>query len=175
MSSTSQITASGQLGVGDLYRYSLATLWRRFWFFLIIMVLCAAYVPYSLFVAGQTWEWAPNVILGVAFPFVLTPYAFFISPYLGAKKLLKTNPNLQGTLQYIFSDQGIEASGPHSHGHLDWSAISEARESATQFLLHPHRAVAHVIPKRFLASVEDQLVLRELLKKHVPKARLKAV
>src|SRR5882762_719276 len=54
----------------------------------------------AISIARQTWEWTPNLLLGIAFPFVFTPYAFFISPYLGAKKLLRTNPNLQGTLTY---------------------------------------------------------------------------
>jgi len=166
------ITASGQLTVGDLYRYSLSALWRRFWFFLVIMALCAAYVPYSVFVAQQSWEWAPNSLLALAFPFVLTPYAFFISPYRGAKKLLRTNPNLQGPLRYVFSDAGIDMTGPHSQGHLDWPGISEVRETSGQFLLYPHRAIAHVIPKRFIPSVDEQLALRALLKQHVRKTKL---
>lgn len=173
MTENSTITASGQLSVGDLYRYSLATLWRRFWFFLIIMAVCGAYVPYSMIVARHDWSWSPNLLLGLAFPFVVTPYAFFLSPYLGVKKLLKSNPNLQGTLQYVFSDEGIEASGPHSHGHLDWSAITEARESSSQFLLYPNRSIAHVVPKRFFASADEASVLRGVLKKHVPKVRLR--
>jgi len=170
----STIVASGQLSVGDLYRYSLATLWRRFWFFLIITAVAGAYAPYSMLWSKQNWTWSPNLLLGLAFPFVLTPYAFFIGPYLGSRKLLRTNPNLQGVIQYVFSEAGIDASGPHSHGHLDWSAISEVRESASQFLLYLHRSFAHVVPKRFIASHNEVSALRRLLKQHVTKTSVKA-
>jgi hypothetical protein len=137
------------------------------------MAVAGAYVPYSTLVARHAWVWSPSLLLGLAFPFALTPYAFFISPYFGSKKLLRTNRNLQGTLRYVFSDQGIEVSGPHSHADLEWTALSEVRESSSQFVLYPHQSIAHVIPKSFLASPHDVSVLRNLLKQHVTKTRLK--
>jgi hypothetical protein len=173
MTDTKTITASGQLSVGDIYRFSLYALWKRFWFFLVIMAVCAAYVPYSIFVAQQHWEWTVSSLLGLAFPFVLTPYAFFISPYRGAKKLIKTNPNVQGVLSYVFSDAGIEITGPHSHSHLDWAAIASATETSGQFLLYPQQAIAHVIPKRFVTSQDGQQALRNLLKTYIAKAHLR--
>jgi hypothetical protein len=172
MTTTETVTASGQLSIGDIYRFSLYALWKRFWFFLVIMAICAAYVPSSIFLAQQHWEWTLSSSLGLAFPFVLTPYAFFISPYLGAKKILKTNPNVQGTLSYVFSDAGIEVTGPHSRSNLDWAAIASATETSTQFLLYPQQAIAHVIPKRFVPSPDRQAALRNLLKAHVAKAHL---
>ena len=173
MTATETVTASGQLTVGDIYRYSLYTLWKRFWFFLVVMAICAAYVPYSLFLAQQHWEWTPSSLLGLAFPFVLTPYAFFISPYRGARKFIRTNPNVQGVLSYVFSDAGIEITGPHSRSHLDWAAIASAKETSAQFLLYPQQAIAHVIPKRFIASPEQISALRGLVKSYVKSRRLK--
>ena len=173
MTASETVTASGQLSVGDIYRFSLYALWKRFWLFLVIMVICAVYVPYSIFLAQQHWEWTISSSLGLAFPFVLTPYAFFISPYRGAKKLIKANPNVQGVLTYVFSDAGIEITGPHSRSHLDWAAIASAAETSAQFLLYPQQAIAHVIPKRFVASTDGQQALRNLLKAYVAKARLR--
>ena len=173
MSATETVTASGQLTIGDIYRFSLYTLWKRFWFFLAVMVICAVYVPYSIFLAQEHWEWTFSSSLGLAFPFVLTPYAFFISPYRGAKKFIKTNPNVQGILSYVFSDAGIEITGPHSRSHLDWPAIASARETSVQFLLYPQQAIAHVIPKRFIGSPDGQQALRGLLKQNVAKTNLR--
>jgi len=173
MTATETVTASGQLSIGDIYRFSLYALWKRFWFFLAVMALCATYVPYSIFLAQQRWEWTFSSVLGLAFPFVLTPYAFFISPYRGAKKFMKTNPNAHGVQSYVFSDSGVEVTGPHSRGHLDWAAIASATETSAQFLLYPQQAIAHVIPKRFFTSPDGQQALRNLLITHVTKVRLR--
>jgi hypothetical protein len=154
----------------DMYRFSLTTLFRRFRWFLIAVVALLIVVSLNI-IAGQ-WDWSWQNLLGPAF-LVLIPYAFLVSPYFASRKYLRKNPNLTGPFTYIFSDQGIEISGPHSQGRLTWEAIIEVRETPTQFLLYPQTAIADIIPKRFLPNVDQQATLRALLRAHVKKVKLR--
>jgi hypothetical protein len=173
MSNDLNVVASGQLTPGDMYRFYLTALARRFRWFLVIMAVVGSWFVVSLSTGSAHWEWTwPNVI-GPMFPFVLVPYAFFVAPYFTARKQVRTNPNLNGPLSYGFSDTGIEFSGPNTRAHLDWKAIIEVRETSAQFLFYPQQAVAHVIPKRFLASSDDQAALRTLSRARVQKVKLR--
>jgi hypothetical protein len=167
------VTATGQLTTQDLYRFSLMTLFTRLWWFLGIMILVGAWFIVSLLTGSIRWQWSVPNVVGPVFPFVIFPYAFFIAPYFAARKRVETSPNLKGTLSYIFANDGIEYSGPHVQAHLDWNAIIEARETSAQFLLYPQASIAHVIPKRFLATQADEVVLRGFVRSHVAKSKLR--
>jgi hypothetical protein len=84
MSDSVLIKASGQLVAADLYYFVVALL-KRFRFFAIIMAAVAAYVLVGPSLPNvAAWEWNAQSILGLAFPFVIAPYVFFLSPYLSA-------------------------------------------------------------------------------------------
>jgi len=156
----------------DMYRFSLMTLFRRFRWFLPIAVGALIIVVSLNVIAGQ-WDWSWQNLLGPAF-LVLIPYAFLVCPYFSSRKYVLKNPNLADPFTYIFSEQGIEVSGPHSQGRLTWEAIIEVRETPAQFLLYPQTAIANIIPKRFLANVDQQATLRALFRAHVKKVKLRA-
>jgi len=172
MATPATICASGQLQAADLYRFSLTTLYRRFWWFLGIMAVVAVFFISSLFRGNIKWEWTWGNVWGPLFPFVLVPYAFFLAPYLAARKQVRTNPNLNGPMKYVFSDEGIEFTGPNVQAHFDWNAIVEVRETSAQFLFYPQQSVAYVIPKRFLAGPADRAALRALVRSHTTKSKL---
>jgi hypothetical protein len=167
------VSASGQLTAGDIYCFSLTTLFRRFWWFLLIMVVVAVFFVTSLSSGTAHWEWTWGNVWGPLFPFVFVPYAFFLAPYLAARKQVKINPNLSGPITYVFSDEGIQIKGPNSVARLDWRAIVEVRETSEQFLLYPQQAIAQVIPKRFLPTPQYQSALRSLFRAHVAKLKLR--
>ncbi len=137
------------------------------------MAVIAVYFIASLLAGNMHWEWSWGSVIGPMFPFVFVPYAFFLAPYLAARKQLRTNPNLSGPMNYVFSDEGIEITGPNSRAHLDWGAIVEVREASNQFLFFPQQSVAHVIPKRFLPGPDDESALRALARAHSPKFKLR--
>ena len=173
MSDPIVVKASGQLVAADLYRYSIVALLKRFRFFAIIMALVAVYAIVAPFLNNVApFEWNAQSILGLAFPFVLAPYVFFLAPYLSAKKQVKTNPNLSGVISYSFTDSGFEMTGPHVQSQIAWKALLEVAETRTQFLLYSSKFVAHVIPKRFLAGPGNVAALRGILRANVPKASL---
>ena len=172
MTDNCNVLATGQLTPGDLYRYYLSALLKRFWWFLVLMAVVGTWFIVSLSTGTIHWEWKVSNLAGPLFVFAFMPYAFFIAPYFTAKKQVRTNPNLNGPVRYQFSESGIELSGPNVQANLNWKAIVNARETASQILLYPQQTVAHVIPKRFLAGPDDLSALRSLIRVHVPKARL---
>ena len=157
----------------DMYRLSLTTVLRRFRWFIVLMMLVAVGLIVSFASQDLRWEWSWQNIFGPLFVFVFMPYVFFVAPYFSSRKYLRKNPSLSGPFSYTFSESGIDVSRPNSQGHLNWQGIIEARETSAQFLLYPQTAIAHVIPKRFLSSAEQQAALRDLVRAHVKKARLR--
>lgn len=157
----------------DMYRFSLTTLFRRFRWFMVLMLAVALGLIVSFVSQEWHWEWGWQNILGPLFVFVFMPYAFFVAPYFSSRKYLRRNPNLSGPLTYTFSDAGIEVSGPNSQGRLNWQGVMEVRETPAQFLFYPQTAMAHVIPKRFLSNHDVQAALRALVRTHVKKAKLR--
>jgi hypothetical protein len=158
----------------DMYRFSLTTVFRRFRWFMVLMLVVAMGLIVSLTSQYSHWEWNWQNILGPLFVFVFMPYAFFVAPYFSSRKYLRKNPNLSGPFTYTFSEGGIDVSGPNSQGHLNWQGVMEVRETSAQFLLYPQTAMAHVIPKRFLAAPDQQSALRALVRSHVRKCKLRS-
>jgi hypothetical protein len=173
MTDTSPVQVRGQLTVGDLYRFSVYTLLRHFWWFSIIIVVVLFVFATELLTKFASWEWTPQSIGSLAFFLVLMPYIFFVAPYFSAKKQLRTNPHLGGPTTVTFSNTGLDTIGPHSEAHLDWAGVLKARETSTLFLIYPQRAVTQVLPKRLFTSVEDESRVREMLRSHVKDAKLK--
>jgi energy-coupling factor transporter transmembrane protein EcfT len=173
MTEGSSIQASGQITAGDLYRFSLYVFTRRLWWVLLTVAAAFIYFVTSFWSRWAQWEWnAPN-IAGPLFVFVLMPWGFVVSPYFAAKKQLRTNPHLSGTVAYTFSDQGLATRGPHTQAQTDWNGIVKVRETSKLFLIFPQNAVALVVPKRFFASTTDESQARSILRSHVKDTKLR--
>jgi len=172
MSNQTAISVQVELTPADIYRFSRMALFRRFRWFLMIVVPAVILVICLNVLAGQ-WDWSWQNLLGPVFLFVFVPYGFLVSPYFAARKYLRKNPNVVGPMSYVFSESGIDVSGPHAQGHVNWEGIVQVQETAAQFLFYPQTAIAHVIPKRFLSDPEQQAGLRVLARTHVKKATLR--
>jgi len=172
MTDQTNLSVEVQLNAGDMYRYSMTTMFRRFRWIMVLFTVLTMYLAFQFSREGFHWSWGWGNVFAPLFFFIFFPYAFFIAPYFSSKKYLQRNPSLVGPNKYTFSSDGIDVSSPQSNGHLNWGAILEARETSSQFLLYPQTAAAHVIPKRAL-SVPGQLsTLRDLLRTHVKNVRL---
>jgi len=172
MADQTTLTFEVRLETRDMYRFSLTTMFRRFRWFMLLMVFVALGLIVSLVSQDWHWEWGWQSIFGPLFVFVFVPYAFFVAPYFSSRKYLRKNPSLAGPVMYTILEKGIDVSGPHSQAHLSWDAITEALETSQQFLLYPQTAVAHVIPKHLLAA-DQQATLRALIRSHVKKTKLR--
>lgn len=171
MAEPAALSVEVKLETMDMYRFFLSTLFRRFRWFVMIALLGVSLVVFLNVRTGQ-WDWSWQNLLG---PIILIfmAYAFLISPYFAARKYLRKNPSVAGPFMYTFSEGGIDVSGPNSQGHLNWQGIMEVRETSALFLLYPQTILAHVIPKRLLPSPDQQASMRELIRTHVKKAKLR--
>lgn len=161
---------SFQLSSADIYRCSVRAIARRFWWFLLLMGVAALSFVITFWTTHPPWT--IQATLASLFLFVFLPYAFLLSPYLAARKLVRKNPELQGPSQYRFSDAGVEIHSPSTDGRMKWSGFVEIRETRQQFLFYPQKAVVHVLPKRSFASDSDIAAFRQLVRTCVPKAKL---
>ena len=96
----------------------------------------------------------------------------FVLPLLSAAKVVSDERVKRG-VNYAFSDNGIHVASSVATADLQWAAIRQALETRTAFLLFPSTNVAHTLPKRCYANVADIATMRELLRTHVPKAKLR--
>jgi len=173
MSEQSDLTMEVRLNSGDMYRYTMTTIFRRFRLFYVFFAALAMYLAFQFSRADFEWSWSFGNIFAPLFFFILFPYAFFIVPYFSSKKYLQRNPRLAGPNTYTFSASGVDVVTAESQSHLNWAAIQEARETRAQFLLYPQTAIAHVIPRRCFANAEQEANLRNLLRNHVKKIKLR--
>lgn len=165
MSECGTVEVNVRLAVGDLYRFGVVEILRKFWWFLAIMLFAMAGV--SATVVSQPFVFdVPNVVR-ILFFFIFIPYAFFVAPYLSARKRLRTTPCRQGPSTYLISPAGIDARSATGQAHIEWNAFVEARETSKDFLVYPQKLFAHLLPKRFFAGEADMATLRVLLREHV--------
>lgn len=173
MADHAPISVGVRLTAGDMYRYSLTAIFRRFRWFVLLFVFLTVYLAFQFSREDFQWTWTFGNIFAPLFFFLIFPYAFFVAPYFSSKKYLEKNASLAGPNMYTFSSDGIDVSGPQSNSHLNWAAIIEARETSAQFLLYPQTAIAHVLPKRAFATAELLTAFRELVRSQVKNVRLK--
>lgn len=100
-----------QLNAGDMYRYSLTTIFRRFRWVVLLFSTLAVYLAFQISRGNFQWSWSFGNVFAPLFFFIFFPYAFFIAPYFSSKKYLQKNPNLAGPKTYTFSVDGIDVSG----------------------------------------------------------------
>lgn len=95
----------------------------------------------------------------------------FVLPLLSAAKVVADERVKKG-INYAFSDNGIHVESSVATADLKWAAIRQALETRFAFLLFPGANLAHTLPKRCYTNAADIAAMRELLRVHVPKARL---
>ena len=96
----------------------------------------------------------------------------FVLPLLSAAKVVADERVKKG-INYAFSDNGIHVESAVAKADLQWEAIRQALETGSAFLLFPSTNVAHTLPKRCYANDADLAAMRELLRAHVPKAKIR--
>ena len=161
------------LNAGDMYRYSMTALLRRFKWITVMYTGLAVYLAFQFSRPSFHWTWSAGNVFAPLFFFVFFPYAFFVAPYFSSKKYLERNPNLVGPNTYTFSTNGVDILGRQTKSHLDWGAIQDVRETSAQLLLYTQTAIAHVIPKRAFSSIQQLVEVRDLLRRNVKTARLR--
>ena len=173
MTDPSIFSVEVQLDAGDMYRYSMTAMFRRFRLFVVLFSFLAVYLAFQFSSKDFHWSWSWGNVFAPLFFFIFFPYAFFIAPYFSSKKYLELNPNLAGPHTYTFSPEGVDILGPQTKSHLSWAAILEVRETSAQFLLYSQTAIAHVIPKRVFSTPGQLSALRDLVRSQVKNAKLR--
>jgi hypothetical protein len=96
----------------------------------------------------------------------------FVLPLLSAAKLV-ADERLKKGINYAFSDSGIHVESAVAKADLQWEAIRQTIETRFAFLLFAGTNVAQILPKRCYASAAELATMREILRAHVPKAKLR--
>jgi hypothetical protein len=104
------------------------------------------------------------------FAIVLT--MLFVAPYLSTRKYL-SDPRNTGATEYHFSDSGVRIEHSTGNADLNWTAFVNAIETRDLFLLYVTQAWARVLPKRCLVGPGELDDLRQLIRTHVLKSKLR--
>ena len=92
--------------------------------------------------------------------------SFFVLTFYRAVRQIKRTPNLQGTVNFEFGEDGYRMIAPHSTADIKWSALVRWKEGERSFVIYPGGGF---IPKRFFQSRADVDAFRELLQAKVKK------
>lgn len=95
------------------------------------------------------------------------------STYLSAKRNMASSKSLQENIQYTFSDRGIEVVAQSSSGYTSWGNIFSAYETGHNFLLFISRNQMYTIPKRCFRDAGQVAAFKQMLVRHVDKAKVK--
>ena len=120
----------------------------------------------------KEWYQTMQTSRQLSWVFALPILFVFVLPLLSAAKVVADERVKKG-INYAFSDSGIHVESVVAKADLQWAAIRQALETHSAFLLFPGTNVAHTLPKRCYANAADLAAMRELLRAHVPKAKLR--
>ncbi len=121
-------------------------------------------------------EWYQTIQSGRQLMWVIgLPILFvFVLPLFSAAKVVADERVKKG-INYALSDHGVHVESSVATADLQWAAIRQALETRSAFLLFTGPNIAHTLPKRCFTDTVELATMRELLRVHVPKAKLRKV
>ena len=163
------------LELQDYLRANCWFLFRKFKFFLVILLMVGVVYP-ILYFTGSIGE--PTKNPGESNWVFLIPWGILllvlVSVYFNSKKALASHKALQETIHYTFSEEGIQSDAPSSSGYNKWETLREAFETKHNFLLFLADRLMYVIPKRCFQNDGQVREFKNLLSNHLAsKAKLK--
>jgi YcxB-like protein len=161
------ITAVGQYRFADMLRGALLAARRAILFFLLVTLVVIALETYRGRHSQEGWQ---GEIFVIGLCVFLVIYVFGRISYR-AYRNLKTSPNLQGAVQYVFDDVGVRIEAQHSTSELRWPAMIKWKHGNKMFLLYSSSRIANMIPQRFFANSEDVSAVRELFRNKIAPKR----
>ncbi len=151
----------------DLYRFNMRKTYTGLygWISIILAVLCFVMAAVTV---GQTEAIYTLLYLvcGVLFLFYL-PFALWKS----AKRIIKTNEILCGTVHYELSEEGICLTQGEETGKLEWNEVYKLVSDTKLVLIFVNRQNAYIIPREQLG--DNYGPLKELASKQLESYRVK--
>jgi hypothetical protein len=106
-------------------------------------------------------------LFGQLFPALIVCLLFLfinlVSPWLGARQLWRGNPNLRGSIEFVFSEEMAKYWNASGRTETNWTSFAKWREDKSLFLLYINQSMFWCIPKRFCASPAEADGVRQLL------------
>ena len=159
------IHAEGKFTVMDVVRGSWPATRKSI---LVLTIIGLILILESVFLGlrGERGPWNNwyLFLLGIFLVVYWWPFIFY-----RARKQIKKSPNLQGTLQYDFDEDGYRMTASHSNSDVKWGAIAKWKEGKHAFIIWANVNFGSLIPKRFFQSAADVDAVRTLLQTKVKK------
>jgi hypothetical protein len=167
---TDAVTVKFRLTSSDVFWALVRQAIRRMWFLLLLPILGSISIVWAVVEPDNG-----AVTLGQAcWVFFVGAFLFVGMPYLQTRATMKA-PNFGGLMALTVSGQGIQFTGEHSNGSIDWSMVKGVSEITHAILINLKPAGIQIVPKRQLAQA-DVTAFKKLLRLHAPgKVRLAAV
>jgi hypothetical protein len=178
MTEQAPIAVFVQLSYWETYRAAVvltARVFRRvLYIFGFMGALLILLLVFSLVRPSPEKEWYQTIQTSrqLLWVFAIPLLFVFVLPLLTTAKVVADERVKKG-ISYAFSDGGIHVESAVAKADLKWEAIRQALETSSAFLLFPSANVAHTLPKRCYANAADLATMRELLRTHVPKAKIR--
>ena len=133
-------------------RYRLTGRWRNWLPWLAALIVGVMALSTFLFLADpKEWMGGDQAVWLLLF-FVGLPVLRFVSPFLKARALGKSDPDLAGGYERVIDEQGLRMAGKTSSVAVSWERLLQVRETPEFFLFYFHPAAAYYLPKRAIPN-----------------------
>jgi hypothetical protein len=159
------IRAEGKFTTMDVFWGSWPHVRKSILFILICSLFTLSIAVFLSFNDEEGWrgQW---IVFAIG---LLLPTYFILAILYRAKRQVKRSPNLQGTVQYNFDDDGFVMQTLHSKSEIKWTGITKWKEGKHSFIIYSNVNLGNIVPKRFFQSPSDVDAVRVFLQTKVPR------
>jgi hypothetical protein len=170
MADTVPLEATVELTIRDIYKANVAVAlgsrtplrWLTYFLFQIAWASLLFFALFSSF-TGERATWLA-LLWGPLFFLFFMPFVWFVLPYIAARSLVRSKPDVSKPVRWLFFPDRIETRGPVSETTLQWPAFLKIRETNEQFLLYFQKQFANVLPKRCFRHASNVDAFRKLVR-----------
>ncbi len=168
MIDTASIEASIQLEFHDFLRFQYFHTLRRLWIGLILLLLLLVGL---ILLLALTWISSPREIFTNVFSNFgqmlffagLGIFSLLGGPYIHARRMMRTTPELQEMTAFRISPELIQTRSATTRMECQWERVHFVQETASFFLLYFAPQIATILPKRAFHSQQEVQQFRELV------------
>jgi hypothetical protein len=157
-----QVCVAGQFEFKDILRAYRIIMVRRRWIWYTLTAIAVLFVGITFVAAITKPSLLPDMV-PLSMIGILWGTALWWIPFLVARRQWKKNPNLSGSQDFRFDENGMARKGSTSSTEIKWAGFLSWREDPFQFYLFTGPGSVCFIPRRFLSDAAQIETFRQLL------------
>jgi len=137
-----------------------------------LKTLAIACLIYIFYIAFDKSRIDGTLIWLLIFAFIFLVYTPIVL-YFNAKNAYNNDKLMQEEVTYLINEKGFKTNSSYGSSDITWDKIYGATLNKKFITINPAKARGYILPGRFFKDVSEMRKLGDLLKKVLPKGRVK--